>query len=141
MSFLGKLHEISFYGLITTIVCLTLKKVGVSEMVNYGFNPQGFPAFFFCYLFWASVLFIPIAVIGAFETKYFDHGEGLTFDSDFILVIIFSHIAEEILGLFLTPFWLLKDIFTKNFDFWKVLDYVTYAVLVFFIIICLICIW
>ena len=141
MSFTGKLHEISFYGLITTVACLLLKKIQFSELINYGFHPIGFPAFFFCYLFWASVLFIPIAVICAYETKYVDHGEGLTFESQFILVIIMSHIAEEILGLILSPFWLLKDIYTKNFDFWKVVDYVTYAMLVIFIIICLIYIW
>ena len=109
MSFLGKLHEISFYGLITTIVCLVMKKISISELITYGFHPQGFPAFFFCYLFWASILFIPIAIIGAYETKYVDHGEGLTFESQFVLIIIMSHIAEELLGLVMSPFWLLKD--------------------------------
>ena len=141
MSFLGKLHEISFYGLITTIVCLVMKKISISELITYGFHPQGFPAFFFCYLFWASILFIPIAIIGAYETKYVDHGEGLTFESQFILIIIMSHIAEELLGLVMSPFWLLKDIFTKNLNFWKVIDYATYAVLLIFIIMCLIIIW
>lgn len=141
MSALGKLHEVSFYGLITTIICLAAKKVSVSTLVDYGFHPHGFPSFFFCYLFWATVLFIPIAVIGAYETKYVDHGEGLLFKSNFIFVIIFSHIAEEIMGLLLTPFWFLKDLFTKNFDLWKVIDYITYTLLVLFIIICMILLW
>lgn len=141
MSILGKLHEISFYGLITNIVCLVMKKISISELINYGFHPQGFPALFFCYLFWASILFIPIAIIGAYETKYVDYGEGLTFESQFILIIIMSHIAEELLGLVMSPFWLLKDIFTKNFNFGKVIDYISYAALVIFIIVSLIYIW
>ena len=86
-----------------------------------------------CFLFWASALFIPIAIIGAFATKYCDNGEGLTFNSNNILVIAFSHIAEEILGLLLTPFWFLKDLFTKNFNMWKIIDYTTYAIELVFI--------
>ncbi len=141
VSVIGKLHEVSFYGLVSAIIALIMKKVSISALVNYGFHPQGFPVFFFCYLFWASVLFAPIAIIGAYESKYADNGEGLTFDSDFIFVIILSHIAEEIMGLIFTPFWFLRDLFTKEFDFWKVIDYLTYAILVIFIVISMILIW
>jgi hypothetical protein len=81
------------------------------------------------------VLFIPIAIIGAFATKYGDGGEGLTFGSDNIVVIVFAHIGEELLGLFLTPFWFLKDLFTKNFNGWKIFDYMTYAIEIIIIII------
>ena len=46
-----------------------------------------------------------------------------------IVVIIFAHIAEEILGIVLTPFWFLRDIFTHNMDDdWKIWDYITYAI-------------
>ena len=53
---------------------------------------------------------------------------------DFIVVIIFAHIAEEILGLFLTPFWFLVDLFKKRLDDdGKAVDYITYVVeLIFF---------
>ena len=79
-------------------------------------------------------MYIPIAIIGAFATKYGDGGEGLSFKSDNIIVIIFAHIAEEILGLFLTPFWFLVDLFKKRLDDdGKVVDYITYVIeLVFF---------
>lgn len=68
-------------------------------------NITSFSTFFLAFLFWACVLFIPIAIIGAFATKYGDGGEGLSFKSDNLFVIFFAHIAEEILGLFLTPFF------------------------------------
>ena len=89
---------------------------------------------FLAFLFWACVLFIPIAIIGAFETKYGDGGEGLSFKSDNLFVIFFAHIAEEILGLFLTPFWFLIDLFRKRLDDdGKAVDYITYVIeLIFF---------
>ena len=86
-----------------------------------------------CISFLACVLFIPIAVIGAFAAKYGDGGEGLTFKSDNLFVIFFAHIAEEILGLFLTPFWFLIDLFRKRLDDGKAVDYITYVIeLIFF---------
>ena len=133
MSFIGKIHEISLYGLITSIVCLIMKKINIFLLLDAALNPEGLNMIFLCYLFWASVLFIPIAIIGAYATKYSDNGEGLTFDSDNILVIIFAHIAEEILGLISTPFWFLADLFTKKFNAWKILDYITYTAELIFI--------
>lgn len=135
MSFIGKLHEISLYGLIANIVNLSLGKVSFSSLLNFAFHPSGLSGIFQFYIFWATILFIPIAIIGAFATKYSDDGEGLTFNSDNIVVIIFAHIAEEVLGLFLTPFWFLKDLFTKNFDGWKIFDYATYVIELIFIFI------
>lgn len=89
---------------------------------------------FLSFLFWACVLSVPIAIISAFATKYRDGGEGLSFKSDLLLVIAFAHIAEKILGLLLTPFWFLRDIFRKTLtgaD--KIADYITYAIeLIFF---------
>lgn len=91
---------------------------------------------FEAYMFWGAMLFIPFAIIEAFATKYGDYGEGLTFDSDNIVVIIFAHIAEELLGIILTPFWFLKDLFSNNLDDgWKIFDYVTYAIEIVLIII------
>lgn len=133
MSFIGKLHEISLYGLITTIVTLVTKKTSFVLLWEAAFHPISFITFFLRFLFWTSALYIPIAIMGAFATKYGDGGEGLTFDSDNIFVIIFAHIAEELLGLLLTPFWFLKDLFTKRFDTWKILDYITYAIELIFI--------
>lgn len=136
MSIIGKLHELSLYGLITTIVCLFTGKTSLAILWESATHPDSFVMFFYCYLFWASVLFIPIAVIGAFATKYGDGGKGLTFKSDNLAVIAFAHIAEELLGLLLTPFWFLKDLFTKNLDDgWKIFDYVTYAIELIFIFI------
>lgn len=135
MSIIGKFHELSFYALITTIVCLFTGKTSFAILLEAATHPNSFVMFFNCYLFWASVLFFPIAIIGAFSTKYVDGGEGLTFNSDNLAVIAFAHIAEELLGLILTPFWFLKDLFTKNFDGWKIFDYVTYALELAFIII------
>lgn len=126
MSIIGKLHEISFYGLIVTIVCLITKTLSINTLLQASIHPSSFSTVFICYLFWSTVLYIPIALVGAFSTKYRDGGEGLLFTSNHIWVIIFSHIAEEILGLILTPFWFLKDAFTKEFTVWKVVDYIMY---------------
>ena len=131
MSIIGKLHEISLYGLITTIIFK--EKVSFAQLLQASTEITSYTTFFYSFLFWASVLYVPIAIIGAFATKYGDGGEGLTFDSDNIFVIIFAHVAEELLGLFLTPFWFLKDLFTQDFDGWKIFDYITYALeLLFF---------
>ena len=133
MSIIGKLHEISLYGLITTIIFIFKEKVSFAQLLQVSTEINSYTTFFYSFLFWASVLYIPIAIIGAFATKYGDGGEGLTFDSDNIFVIIFAHIAEELLGLFLTPFWFLKDLFTQNFDGWRIFDYITYVLeLLFF---------
>ena len=134
MSILGKFHEISFYSLISTIVCLCTGKTTFSALWDAKLNVTSFSTFFLAFLFWACVLFILIAIIGAFATKYGDGGEGLSFKSDNIIVIIFAHIAEEILGLFLTPFWFLVDLFKKRLDDdGKAVDYITYVVeLIFF---------
>lgn len=134
MSILGKFHEISFYSLISTIVCLCTGKTTFAVLWGAKLNVTSFSTFFLAFLFWACVLFIPIAIIGAFTTKYGDDGEGLLFKSDNIVVIIFAHIAEEILGLFLTPFWFLVDLFKKRLDDdGKAVDYITYVVeLIFF---------
>ena len=136
MSILGKFHEIYFYALISTIICLCTGKTTFSALWYAKLNVTNFSTFFLAFLFWACVLFIPIAVIGAFSTKYGDGGEGLLFQSDNLLVILFAHIAEEILGLFLTPFWFLIDLFRKRLDDdSKVVDYITYAIeLIFFAI-------
>lgn len=134
MSIIGKFHEISLYGLISTIVCLFTGKTSFMLLWESATKPDSFVMFFNCFMFWASVMFIPIAIIGAFATKYSDSGEGLTFKSDNLVVIAFAHIAEELLGLMLTPFWFLKDLFTKNFsDGWKIFDYITYAIELLFI--------
>ncbi|MBQ7921772.1 MAG: hypothetical protein IJ325_04230 [Clostridia bacterium] len=136
MVLIGKIHEISLYGLISAIICLANRLVSFDSLWNSAFDVTSFSTFFEAYLFWASVLFLPIAVIGAFATKYVDDGEGLLFKSDNIVVIIFAHIAEELLGIILTPFWFLKDIFTQDFDdVWKIIDYITYAIEVLFIFI------
>lgn len=133
MSFVGKFHEISMYGLLTNIICLIFDKYSFQHLCDAAFSPDGFSMLFMCYLFWSSVLYIPIAIIGGFVTKYYDDGEGLTFDSDNIVVIIFAHIAEELLGLILTPFWFLKDLLTDDLDGWKIFDYATYLLELIFI--------
>lgn len=130
---MGKIHEISFYGLCTTVACLCMGYVTIEQLWFSAFHPESFLNIFLCYLFWASALFIPIAIIGAFATKYEDNGTGLSFDSDNILVIMFAHIAEEILGLFLTPFWFLIDLFSKRFTEEKALDYILYLAELIFI--------
>lgn len=134
MSILGKFHEISFYSVISTIICLCTGKTTFSALWDAKLHVTSFSTFFLAFLFWACVLYIPIAIIGAFATKYGDGGEGLSFHSDNIIVIIFAHIAEEILGLFLTPFWFLVDLFKKRLDEdGKAIDYITYVIeLIFF---------
>lgn len=134
MSILGKFHEISFYGLITTIICLRTGKTSLTLLWEAKFHITDFSTFFLSFLFWACAVYIPIAVIGAFATKYSDGGEGLLFKSNNIVVIIFAHIAEEVLGLFLTPFWFLADFFRKRLgDDGKAADYITYLIeLIFF---------
>jgi hypothetical protein len=135
MSFLGKLHEISLYGLLTTIICLLLKITSFEVLLQSSICVNSFVSLYNSILFWCSILFIPIAVICAFSTRYTDDGDGLTFKSDNLLVIAFAHIAEEILGLFLSPFWFLKDLFSGGLTTWKSIDYTLYAVeLLFFII-------
>lgn len=128
MSVIGKFHEISLYGLITTIICFLTRRTSFSALWGAATSADSFVTFFNAFIFWASALFLPIAIIGALATKYGDGGEGLTFNSDNLAVIAFAHIAEELLGLILTPFWFLKDLFTRNFDSWKVFDYITYAI-------------
>lgn len=134
MSILGKLHEISFYSIISTIICLCTGKTTFSALWDAKLNVTSLATFFLAFLFWACVLFIPIAIIGAIATKYGDGGEGLSFKSYNLFVIFFAHIAEEILGLFLTPFWFLIDLFKKQLDDdGKAADYVTYVIeLIFF---------
>ena len=134
MSILGQFHEISFYSLISTIICLCTGKTTFAALWDAKLNVTSFSTFFLAFLFWACVLFIPIAIIGAFATKYGDGGEGLSFKSDKLFVIFFAHIAEEILGLFLTPFWFLIDLFRKRLDDdGKAVDYITYVIeLIFF---------
>lgn len=116
MSVLGKLHEISFYSFISTIICLCTGKTKVSALWKAKLNITSFSTFFLAFLFWGCVLFIPIAIVSAFATKYGDNGEGLSFKSNNLFVIFFAHIAEEILGLFLSPFWFLVDFFRKRLD-------------------------
>lgn len=136
MSIIGKIHEISIYGVITTIVCLCIGKTSFSELWDAKLNVTGFSTFFLAFLFWSCILFIPIAIIGAYATKYEDDGNGLTFKSQNIVVIIFAHMAEEILGLLLTPFWFLTDFFKKKLgDEGKAIDYITYLIELIFIFI------
>lgn len=141
MSFIGKLHEVSMYGMITTFVSLIWGKTTISSLWYAAFHPNSFTNFFLAYLFWATVLFVPIALAGALYTKYADYGEGLTFHSNNLGVIFFAHIGEELLGLFLTPIWFLKDLITRNWDDWKVVDYILYAVELIFIAIGIIVLW
>lgn len=76
MSILGKFHEISFYSLISTIICLCTGKTTFAALWDAKLNVTSFSTFFLAFLFWACVLFIPIAIIGAFATKYGDGGES-----------------------------------------------------------------
>lgn len=134
MGLIGTLHQFTFYGIVATIICLVTGRLDVAELLNSAHPATlNFLSIFKMYLFWSCAAFIPIAIIGAFETKYADFGEGLTFDSDNILVIMFAHIAEEILGLVISPFWLLKDIFTDDLSFIKILDYIVYFLTLIFI--------
>ncbi len=134
MSFIGKLHEISFYGLVCAIICLLKKAVTSSILWGSKFAFTGVHGFFITYMFWASVTFIPIAIIGAICTAALDDGEGLTFGSDNVFVIIFAHIAEEILGLVLTPIWFIKDLVCGDLDGFKVIDYILWLFEMIFIV-------
>ena len=134
MSILGKLHEFSFYGVLSAIISLLTKITSLEEMKKCAFQVHSFRDFFLAYLFWSSILFIPIAIIGAYSTKYGDQGEGLQFQSNNIIVIIFAHIAEEILGLFQTPFWFLKNLFCKDLTATKAIDFILYFIEILFII-------
>ena len=135
MSILGKAHEISFYGLLSAIIGIWFGKFDINSLITAGFNVNSFSTFFLAYLFWSVVLFIPISVFGSFQTKFADHGVGLSFYSDKLIVILFAHIAEEILGLICTPFWFLRDFFSKNLnEADKIIDYVTYLLELIFII-------
>ena len=87
MSIIGKIHEISFYGLIVTIIGFVKKAFTKNILLSAAFHVCDFKSLFLAYLFWASVLFIPIATIGAFATKYGDE-EGLYFDSDAFFCIV-----------------------------------------------------
>lgn len=133
MSIIGTLHEFSLYGLLTTIFCLIKKVVSFESLRHAALHVSNFSSLFQCYLFWASILFIPIAIIGAFSTKYGDYGEGLSFTSDNLLVIAFAHIAEDILGLVCSPFWFLRDLFTHNLNIEKVVGYIIYVLELVFI--------
>jgi hypothetical protein len=114
MEYLGKIHEIALYTLITSVIVMV---IGRPHLIYF--------LFFGCALFF----FLLISIIGAVCTKYFDKGEGLTFQSDNVVVIMFAHLAEEILGLVLTPLWFIRDVITDKFDdAWKIFDYVSYYV-------------
>ncbi len=132
MSIIGKLHEISFYGVITTIINLILGHLTINELIQSSIRVNDFTSFFKCTLFWTSALYLVIAIIGAILTKYNDDGEGLTFTSDNVIVIIFAHIGEEILGIFLTPIWFLKDIILGDLKASKIVDYILYFIEVFY---------
>lgn len=86
MSFIGKLHEISLYGIISFVVNLIRGTTTFSSVHSSGFNPEGFVGIFEAYMYWALVLYIPIAIVCAFYTKFADDGEGLLFTSDNIFV-------------------------------------------------------
>lgn len=119
MSFIGKLHEIAFYALITVIGCFM--KGTMSSKI----------------LLWTAVVYVVIAVIGAFSTKYSDEGIGISFISNNIIVIMFAHIAEEILGIIFTPFCFLRDLFSKELTFINILDYITFTIEVIIALFCL----
>lgn len=119
MSFIGKLHEIAFYALLTVIGCYM--KGTMSARI----------------LFWTAVIFLVIAIISAFSTKYSDEGIGISFISDNIIVIMFAHIAEEILGIIFTPFCFLRDLFSKELTFINILDYITFTIEVIIALFCL----
>ncbi|MBP3271288.1 MAG: hypothetical protein J6M17_03555 [Ruminococcus sp.] len=133
MSFIGKLHEISLYGFISAIVCVIKKKITFVQLWNARFHFSSFLGFFRSYLFWASVLFIPISIIGAIATRFCDDGEGLTFDSKNIVVIMFAHIAEDILGLVLTPIWFIRDLVKGDLEDTKAVDYFLWLIEIIYI--------
>ena len=131
---LGKVHEVFSYGLFAAIACVVTGLTDIPSLISCSLAPSGVPNYFQFYLFWASVGFIPVAVICAFGTKYADNGEGLLFTSDNIVIIMFGHLVEDALGIMGTPFWFLKDVFTHDWDTWKVVDYVFYLLLIAFIV-------
>lgn len=133
--FLGKAHEVFSYGLIAAIACVATGLTDLSSLIACALKPAGVPSYFLFYLFWSSAGFIPVALVCAFGTKYADDGEGLLFTSDNIVIIMFGHIVEDVLGIVGTPFWFLKDVFTRDWDFWKIVDYVFYLLLVVFIVV------
>ena len=135
MSILGKLHELSLYGVVATIICFVRNRINVTGLIAVARNVSNFSDLFKCYMFWSCVLFIPLAIIGAYGTKYLDEGEGLSFNSDNIIVILFAHIAEDLLGLLLSPFWFLKAYFTKELSFWSITDFILYAAALVFIVV------
>lgn len=117
-------HEIAFYGLVTSIVLMFLHYIDFSQLYMCAFHPVTFEQIFCCYLFWSTTLFIPISVICAFQTKYEDKGIALYFYSEKILIIMFGHIAEEIIGLVLAPFWFLMQLFSGDLTLGRIVDYV-----------------
>lgn len=131
--FLGKIHEIVFYGLVAAILCVATSLTTVSAITECALRPTGISNFFLSYLFWCSVGFIPASIICAFGTKYADGGEGLLFQSSSIVIIMFGHLFEDLLGMVGTPFWFLKDLFAHDWNVWKIVDYLFYLVLVSFI--------
>lgn len=134
MSITGKIHEIVLYGVISAIVCIAKGAVSPTELFNSGLEPVGFIGIFYAYMFWSTILFIPVGFIGALVTKYLDFGRGLTFKSYKIVVIMFAHIGEDLLGLVLTPIWFIVDLLSKKLnDEWKIFDYATYAIEITFI--------
>lgn len=130
---LGKIHEVFSYGLVATIACLTTRRTTATEIFSFALQPAGVPEYFLFYLFWTTFGLIPISVFCAFATKYGDGGEGLLFTSDSIVIIMFGHLFEDLLGIVGSPLWFLKDLFTHNWDSWKVLDYLIYLLLIAFI--------
>ena len=86
-------------------------------------------------MFWASVAFIPLGIIGAFMTELRDNGVGLTFTSNNPVVIFFAHIGEELLGLILSPIWFIKAIINHSFTFATIIDYLVYFAEIAFIIV------
>lgn len=129
----AKLHEVVFYGLVSTVVCVCAGILAPTDLFAKTSGLEGFSMFYATYLFWACVLFIPVAFICAMATKYVDHGDGLLFSSSNVAIIVFGHIVEEVLGIVLGPVWLAKDFFTHNLkDFWKVADHILYLCLVSF---------
>lgn len=131
--FLGKVHEVFSYGLVAVIACLASGIVGFDALVGSALNPAGSPNYFLFYLFWSLIGFIPVSVICAFSTKYIDKGEGLLFSSNSIVIIMFGHLFEDLLGIVGTPFWFLRDLFTHRLGGWKTVDYLIYLALIVFI--------
>ncbi|MFD0702896.1 hypothetical protein DMP06_06320 [Slackia equolifaciens] len=131
--FLGKLHEVFSYGFIAAIACLAIGITNTESLLSSAFQPTGIPGFFLFYLFWTLVGFIPISIICAFATKYADGGQGLLFQSDSIVIIMFGHFFEDICGIIATPFWFLKDLFTHELGGWKTVDYIIYLLIVVFV--------